>query len=64
MLTEVGSIEQKQMLFEQLVASMDIPEIRRKATPENARWFLRNGMIKNIHHKDVHRVVELAKDLY
>ena len=39
--------------FERAIAGMNIPEQRRKGTPENARWFLRNGLVINRDHINV-----------
>jgi len=54
------------MLIEKLEAillSMDIPEMRRKITPTNARWLLRNMRVQNGDHQDIELAVDLAKQL-
>ena len=33
--------------FERAIADMQIPQDRRRGTPENARWFLRSGAVLN-----------------
>lgn len=39
--------------FERVVAQLRVPDERRSGTPENARWFLRNGAIVNRDHPDI-----------
>ncbi|MEJ2267317.1 MAG: hypothetical protein P8X95_28135 [Anaerolineales bacterium] len=39
--------------FERAIAGMNIPVERRKGTPENARWFLRNGTAINRDHQNI-----------
>ena len=39
--------------FESAIAGMKIPDQRKKGTPENARWFLRNGMVINRDHDNI-----------
>jgi prophage antirepressor-like protein len=39
--------------FERAVSGMNIPAMRKKGTPENARWFLRNGSIQNREHHNI-----------
>jgi hypothetical protein len=39
--------------FERAIAGMNIPATRKKGTPENARWFLRNGSILNRDHHNI-----------
>jgi len=46
--------------FEQSVARLDIPDVRKIAKVENVRWFLRNGWIGNKSHKDFSRAREVA----
>lgn len=46
--------------YENLVASMELPAIRKLATPANALWFLRNGILINRHHKNAEKARELA----
>lgn len=42
--------------------SMDIPDERRVPTPENLRWFLRTGHIKNMNNKNYYFAIEIAKE--
>ena len=39
--------------FERAVAGTNIPAMRAKGTPENARWFLRNGTANNRDHENI-----------
>ncbi len=39
--------------FERAIAGMNIPVERKKGTPENARWFLRNGTANNRNHRNI-----------
>lgn len=39
--------------YERAVAGMNIPVMRAKGTPENARWFLRNGTANNRDHANI-----------
>ena len=39
--------------YERAVAGMNIPAMRAKGTPENARWFLRNGTANNRDHANI-----------
>lgn len=39
--------------YERAIAGMQIPEDRRQGTPENARWFLRNGAVLNRDHPNI-----------
>ncbi|MBI3187380.1 MAG: hypothetical protein HYZ31_05910 [Gammaproteobacteria bacterium] len=52
-----------QTRFEMLVASMNIPQQRKTCKPENVRWFLRNGAILNMSHKNIHAACALAQKL-
>lgn len=49
--------------YEKLIQSMNVPESRKKATSENARWFLRHGGICNLQHKHFHDVLYIAQRL-
>jgi hypothetical protein len=49
--------------FERAIAGMNIPVERRKGTPENARWFLRNGTANNRHHKNIWDAICHARQL-
>lgn len=46
-----------------LTKSMDIPADRREITIANIRWFIRNGMLKNAHHKNYPVARKLAIDI-
>jgi len=39
--------------FERAIDGMQIPDSRRAGTPENARWFLRNGAMMNREHPKI-----------
>lgn len=39
--------------FEHAIAGMNVPAERRAGTPENARWFLRNGTAANRQHHNI-----------
>ena len=62
-LTEVENLEFKKKEFEKIVESMNIPQERKTATPENARWFLRSGAIQNSNHFDIQKAIDLAKQI-
>lgn len=47
--------------YERLVNNMDMPNHRKKATAENARWFLRHGGICNLQHKNFYDVLQIAQ---
>lgn len=49
--------------FESLIATMNVPQTRKKGTAINALWFLRDGAIANRAHKNVHEACELAVKL-
>jgi hypothetical protein len=49
--------------FERAIAGMNIPVERRKGTPANARWFLRNGTANNRHHKNIWDAICHARQL-
>ena len=53
----------EQSRFESLVATMNIPQQRKSFKPENVRWFLRNGAILNMSHKNIHAACALAQKL-
>lgn len=46
-----------------LTKTMDIPHDRRDVTIANIRWFIRNGMLKNAHHKNYLTARKLAIDI-
>lgn len=46
--------------FEKLVKTMDVPDTRKRGTRENALWYLRNGGICNLSHKNFEQVKQLA----
>jgi len=54
-------IATNQKRFERLVSTMDMPDFRKKATAENARWFIRNGGIQNRHHRNFFEVLAIAQ---
>lgn len=37
---------------------MDVPEVRRGKTMDNARWLLRNIGVRNHRHPDFHKTVD------
>ncbi|MCF6255027.1 MAG: hypothetical protein L3J98_09820 [Gammaproteobacteria bacterium] len=49
--------------FESLIATMNVPQTRKKGTAINALWFLRDGAIANRTHKNVHEASEIAVKL-
>ena len=49
--------------FEKAVATMDIPEMRKTGNAVNARWFLRNGAIRNRNHKNFDIALKFAMKL-
>jgi len=49
--------------FEDLVASMNIPDQRKAANSANARWFLRNAPILNRRHAALDEVLQVARQL-
>lgn len=44
-----------------LMFKMDIPEMRCSATVHNARWFLRNGWVRNTKHPVFDEAMTMAK---
>jgi len=49
--------------FESLIATMNVPQIRKKGTAINALWFLRDGAIANRAHKNFHEACDVAMKL-
>ncbi len=49
--------------FEEAVKGMDIPLMRKSGSPENARWFLRNGMATNRSHMNIMSAICHARRL-
>ena len=56
-------VNAEQLRYEWLVATMNIPQQRKAFRQENLRWFLRNGAIMNMSHKNIHAACELARRL-
>jgi len=47
--------------WKRLTKDMVIPNERKQPTPENLRWFLRSGHIRNMNHKNYYFVTEIAR---
>lgn len=47
----------------ELLGTMDIPEMRRRITPENMKWLNRNLAINNRDHQGLARALEITKKL-
>lgn len=59
-MTQVTEHKQK---FERAVATMDVPEMRKEGNAFNARWFLRNGPVRNSEHPNILTAILHAKRL-
>ncbi|MDH5228890.1 MAG: hypothetical protein OEZ58_01510 [Gammaproteobacteria bacterium] len=58
----VGLLRRRQtQRFEQLIASMDLPEQRKYGSPNNAVWFIRHGGIRNRDHNHFDEAYMLAR---
>jgi hypothetical protein len=53
----MGIVEELTELLEQV----DVPELRKRITPENMRWLSRNLAINNAEHPKFDRTMELVK---
>jgi hypothetical protein len=49
--------------FELLIATMNVPQQRKKGTAINAMWFLRSGGIANRNHRHFYEVCDVAMKL-
>ena len=49
--------------LEAILLSMDIPELRRRVTPTNVRWLLRNIRSRNGGHENIELAISLLKQI-
>lgn len=50
-------------LYEKHIQKLDVPEERKKGTPLNARWFIRNGYVLNRTNPAADYVLDAARKI-